>query len=120
MRFRFLVLAVLLVACGGRDQGSPEVVLTEFEVDAHGTWTSDEMVVPVRNDGEFAHTLVITDEWGEVVAATDLIEPGEEIAIGLTLDPGTYQLTCRIVVEVDDGLVDHFERGMSTIVSVES
>ncbi len=38
----------------------------------------------------------------------------------LNLAPGTYGLSCRVVVGGDNGeLIDHFERGMHVRVQVE-
>ncbi|MGI8515326.1 MAG: hypothetical protein ACR2NT_09340 [Acidimicrobiia bacterium] len=45
--------------------------------------------------------------------------PGASIEVGLDLIPDTYQLTCRIVVQLEDGtLVDHYQNGMGETVEV--
>ena len=74
----------------------------------------------VTNSGEFPHTLVISDENGTVITGTDLIAPGQTVALDVPLQPGTYQFTCRIVSQKPDGaIVDHFEEGMVQTVTVE-
>lgn len=81
---------------------------------------SGQSNLTVSNSGEFAHTLVIADRTGTVLAATGLIQPGETTELDVDLSNGQFQFTCRIVAQKPDGeLVDHFEAGMSTIVRVE-
>ena len=72
-----------------------------------------EVNLEAENYGNFTHTLVVTTEGGEVIAASGLIPPGETQELELHLPPGNYQLSCRIVAQTEDGsLIDHFQMGM--------
>ncbi len=74
----------------------------------------------VFNEGEFPHTLVVAHDNGEVIFASDVVKPGEEIDVNLRLTPDTYQLTCRIVVQLEDGsLIDHYQNGMGETIVVD-
>ena len=123
MRRMVLATALLTAACTSSTAPiSAAVTLSEFAVE-----TSTPALAPglsevvVDNTGEFGHTLVVTDEAGNVVAATDVIPPGESTTLPVELKTGRYELTCRIVFEADPGeLVDHFERGMRAVITVES
>ena len=119
-RLRLFVLAAVgltLPACGATD-GS--VSLHEFAIDV-GSEISSTVPVVVRNEGDFGHTLVVADASGDVVASTEVIAPGEDAELVADLDPGVYELTCRIVIQLDDGrLVDHMAEGMIERVVVES
>lgn len=121
MRTLLTVVAVVVVACAGSAPaaGPPTVGLGEFSVEASGGWVSGRNEVVVRNAGEFAHTLVVADEWGTVVAASEVVAPGEETVFPVDLHPGRYELSCRIVVQTGEGdLVDHYAEGMLTTVEV--
>lgn len=122
MRRSALISLLVLVgaACGGSDAAGEAIVrLDEFSVDAVDVLEAGSGELVVRNDGEFGHTLVIADDSGQVVVATDLIPPGTEAAVAPELEPGRYQFSCRIVVQTPDGSIsDHFERGMVADVEV--
>lgn len=78
-----------------------------------------EVRFEVINEGRFPHTLVVAKGTGEVVYASDVLDPGATIAVDLDLVPDTYQLTCRIVVQLEDGtLVDHYQNGMGESIEV--
>lgn len=117
---RLSLLLSLVVACGGpAATASPAVVLAEYTVDAPGRWSAGGVSLSVKNDGEVPHTLVITDEIGLPVAASELVAPGDTIDLDLDLSPGRYVVSCRIVVSRPDGtLSDHFAAGMSRSVDV--
>ena len=121
---RFLIIAALVLimpACTSDATASPVFELSEFEVDGPGTLAAGELALTVTNSGEFPHTLVIAEANGSVVAATEMIQPGETVTIDADLEPATYQFSCRIVGEKPDGtIVDHFEEGMLQTVSVNS
>lgn len=88
------------------------VVLDEFSI-ALPELDASMSELTVRNDGAFTHTLVISDERGRVVFATDVIEAGDVATVPVALDRGRYQFSCRIVVGTEDGgISDHFELGM--------
>ncbi len=109
-----LAAAVMLSACGGSPDLLPEheVDLFEFGIQSKAEWTPTAPVT-VSNSGEFSHTLVITREDGGVVFASDVIGPGETATARLDLEPGEYELSCRLVAQTEGGdLIDHFEKGM--------
>lgn len=118
---RLLLLAgvcLLVVACS-TSSSAPGFALDEFSISGPENLPTGTQKLMVANSGELPHTLVVTDATGGVVAATDVIPPGEESAIQLTLEEGRYSFTCRIVAQNDEGgLVDHFEAGMSAMVEV--
>lgn len=120
---RFIpVAALVLVSCAPGAASRAVVELDEFTITPSAvTFQTGEVELMVSNQGEFGHTLVVTDPAGDVVWAGDLLEPAEEETVRLDLPPGEYQLTCRIVAQDGDGnLIDHYERGMVAWVSVES
>ena len=114
--------ALVVAALAGCDSSGGEPTsyrLVEFAIDGPDRLDVGTATVTVENEGEFPHTLVITDETGTVMAATSLIAPGESTNLTLELDPGTYSVTCRIVAQTPDGdIVDHFEAGMHTTVHI--
>lgn len=122
------MLAVVLVMVGGcgqdglRSATADRVELDEFSIQtAAESWQSGAVRLSVDNVGERAHTLVISGEGGQVVATTDVVGPDETLEFDVELPGGSYQLTCRIVVESGDGQIfDHFEQGMNTTINVET
>lgn len=112
-------LLVALAACSGSAATEPGFDLAEWQIAGPGEMSAGTNSVDVSNSGTLPHTLVVTDSSGHVVAATDLIGPGDSTELALDLDPGTYSFTCRIVAENPEGeIVDHFEAGMNATVSV--
>lgn len=110
-----------LVACGGNTPiSADQVQLDEFSIDTSGpSWKAGEIELDVVNVGERTHTLIVTTKAGEVVASTGLIDAGNTDRLSVDLEPGEYQLTCRIVIEGSDGQIfDHFEQGMRETISV--
>lgn len=106
-----VVLTLGIVSCGG-SPGAGEVTLTEFAIDTGGVAAGGDTLT-VTNDGQFSHTLLITEEDGTVVAATEVLRPGDASTLTVDLAPGVYRFTCRIVIETGDGrIVDHYEEGM--------
>jgi len=106
--------AVMVSACGGSPDLLPEheVDMFEFGIQSKAEWTPAAPVT-LTNSGEFSHTLVITRDDGGVVFASDVIGPGETATVRLDLEPGEYELSCRLVAQTEGGdLVDHFEEGM--------
>ncbi|MGH8946141.1 MAG: cupredoxin domain-containing protein [Acidimicrobiia bacterium] len=114
------LLLFVLQACGGAPQPATRVELAEFSVSVeHPVWKAGRIQLAVENSGAFPHTLVVTTDDGTVVVASPVLQPDEAIELDLDLEPGTYHLSCRLVVETDDGmLVDHFQRGMHATVAV--
>lgn len=117
----FVAVVLVMPACSSGVTGSPIFDLTEFEINGPETLGERETTVTATNSGEFSHTLVIAEASGSVVAATEMIQPGQTVTIDVDLESATYQFSCRIVGEKPDGtIVDHFEEGMIQTVSVES
>ena len=118
MRLRLLlILAVAIVACSGGSTSSADYELGDFFIAGPASVAAGSNTFGASNSGEFPHTIVVTDENGRVVAATDLIQPGESVGLEVDLAPGRYHLTCRIVAQIDDGsLADHYEAGMSLMI----
>jgi len=112
-------LLMALASCSGSTTTGSGFELAEWRIDGPGEMSAGASSVDVSNSGTLPHTLVVTDSSGEVVAATDLITPGESAELTLDLDAGTYSFTCRIVAQDPEGnIVDHFEAGMNATVSV--
>jgi hypothetical protein len=111
-----LLLAIVACAPGTTSDGFR---LKEWAVDGPDLLSARGGPITVENAGEWSHTLVITTDRGQVVAASGLIEAGTSITLDVPLDPGQYQFSCRIVAEDDEGgLSDHYEQGMSHQVTV--
>lgn len=120
MRKLLAITAVVIAACSATASGADHYQLGEFFITGPTTLGHSTGAVSIENSGEFPHTLVVSTPDGAVVTATDLVMPGETATLNLDLDPGVYQFTCRIVgQDADGGLIDHYERGMHTTVSVE-
>ena len=117
----FILPLLLLGACRSATpaQGSPTVDLTEFSIMALGTFDAGPNEITVHNEVEFGHTLVIVDNDGTVIDVTGVIAPGESSVYSVDLKPGTYELSCRIVIQTGEGqLIDHYQEGMLTAVEV--
>lgn len=113
-------LSILLGGCSPSVSGDG-FDLAEWEITGPAELMSGADSVTVANLGSRPHTLVVTDSSGTVVAATELIQPGDQTELALDLDQGEYSFTCRIVTRNSEGnLVDHFEAGMNTLVSVRA
>ena len=111
-------IGLLLFACSSEEANV--VTLSEFEIDAPGVLTAGSTTLSVVNDGEFPHSLVVSEADGTVVTSSPVLQPGTTTELDFTLGPGEYEFTCRIVVDVlDVGLVDHYAEGMDTAVTVE-
>lgn len=115
----FAFLALLLGSCSGGASGSARYTLGEFFINGPAMLADTGDGITVENSGEYSHTLVVTRPDGQVVAASGLVGAGETITLDFDLEPGAYQFTCRIVGQDGEGrLIDHYERGMHTAVSV--
>ena len=116
------LMVLWLAACGSPGVAATEVSLGEFWVGPEADrLEAGTVVLTAENSGEIAHTLVISDSSGTVLAATDLIDSEAEVDLTVNLEPGTYGFTCRIVVSLSDGtVVDHYQKGMSALVEVVS
>jgi uncharacterized cupredoxin-like copper-binding protein len=47
------------------------------------------------------------------------IKIGESKVADMTLEPGTYELACLVVEDVDGEKVNHYEKGMHTAITVQ-
>lgn len=124
-RLMLALVIVVIGACGQdgvRSVDADRVELDEFSIQtAAESWQAGDVSLTIDNAGERAHTLVISREDGQVVATTDIVDPAETLEFDVELEHGTYQLTCRIVVESGDGQIfDHFEQGMHTTIEVDA
>jgi hypothetical protein len=122
MRFRLVAVLLLLASCSAQAAlPGAGYVLREGAIDGPSNLGGSGMAtLAVSNAGEYSHTLVITNENGEVVAATGLVESSDETTLEVDLEPGTYVFSCRIVAKDDEGnLIDHFEQGMHRTVTVK-
>lgn len=122
---RRLILAsvlLLMVGCSVETAADAQYVLREGAIDGPDRLSvSGEETLRVENTGEYSHTLVVTDDTGQVIAATGLVESGEQTSLQVDLEPGKYVFSCRIVSQDGEGnLIDHFEGGMHRTVSVGS
>ncbi len=120
MRKRAALLALGIAVAGCTAPATDAAfVLYDGSIEGPSHLTSDLSVFTAINSGERPHTLVVTTNDGSVVAASDLIQPGETARLAVELRPGVFQVSCRIVVENDDGeLIDHYELGMRHTVNV--
>jgi hypothetical protein len=119
-RLLFLVAIVVLVACQGPSTSATKVDLYEFEIEPSiSNLVAGTVTLDVTNEGDYGHTLVITDSEGHVLSAGDVIDSGEASELSIDLAAGDYFFTCRIVAQDDDGnVIDHYEQGMSAEVTV--
>lgn len=117
-----LIAMLAITACQGPTGSSAAVELREFEIESSiSSFEAGIVTLELENDGEFGHTLVITDAGGHVVSAGDVIAPGETSRVSVDLAPGEYSFTCRIVAQDDEGtVIDHYEQGMSAEVLVSA
>ena len=118
------VVAALVLGCGGQfevQRGTMEIALDEFYIETETPLVGAGSIdLELQNEGEIPHTLVVAANDGTVLAASDAVQPQSQQTLTVRLQPGTYQLTCRIVFRGDDGLlVDHYQEGMGTILTVE-
>lgn len=118
-----VLFGFVLVACAtasAEPVKADHVALDEFTIETGGeAWQAGPIRLSVDNVGERDHTLIVSREDGEVVAATDIVEPGDVLEFDVDLGSGTYELTCRIVVEGGNGeIFDHFEQGMHATIEV--
>ena len=120
MRRLAACLLFLVVACS-TGAVSDHYFLDEWAVDGPERLPAMTDAITAENHGEWSHTLVVSTEDGHVVAASGLIESGAMTTLDVSLEPGPYVISCRIVAQDDEGgLSDHYERGMSHRVVVET
>lgn len=117
---RLVVALVLSLTACVQASASEAVLLDEFSIELPVV-EPGQTELRVRNAGDFPHTLVISDAGGQVIIATETIDPGSQLTVPVDLDAGRYQFSCRIVVETPSGAIsDHFELGMVAEVELET
>jgi hypothetical protein len=120
-RIPVLALTTMILAgCGSTPVDSAVIVLDEYSIELSAPVVqTGPVVLTVENAGDFSHTLVVTRADGSAVAATETIAPGDAVDLPLDLEPGGYQVSCRIVVQLPDGtIIDHYEQGMLASMTV--
>jgi uncharacterized cupredoxin-like copper-binding protein len=122
MRIRLALAGIVaLAACTSPAAGGEAIyILAEGVIDGPSQMkSSGSTTIEANNVGDYAHTLVVADDRGEVLAATGLIQPGGDATLEVDLEPGTYVFSCRIVAQDDAGnLMDHYELGMHRTITV--
>jgi hypothetical protein len=109
------LLALTIAACSeSRGASTIDVELEEWAIDVSADrYLAGPVQLQIHNSGEFPHTLVAEAPDGAVLAATEVIDPGESTTVDLNLTDADYRFTCRIVTSLEDGtVVDHFAEGM--------
>jgi hypothetical protein len=117
-----LIAALAMVSCQSPSGSSAEIDVYEFEIQPSlSSFEEGTVTLDVVNEGEYGHTLVITDSGGHVLSAGDVIDAGQTSTMSIDLVSGDYFLTCRIVAQDDEGnVIDHYEQGMSAEVTVRA
>ena len=87
---RRLVVPLLLLAACTNGSTTDAVVLDEFSITLPDIDASTRELT-VRNEGDFTHTLVVSDEQGSVVFATGAIEAGDYITTSAIAGYGQRQ-----------------------------
>jgi uncharacterized cupredoxin-like copper-binding protein len=112
-RLLAIVLLVLVAGCATAPSSGSSFVLDDGSIVAPATISNGTTTLEISNVGEFNHTLVVTDSEGNVLAATDVVAPGTDTNLSVDLQPGAYQVSCRLVGQDGDGnIIDHYENGM--------
>jgi uncharacterized cupredoxin-like copper-binding protein len=111
---------MLVASCTVAPSGGSGFVLDDGSIVGPETISNGTTTLEISNVGEFNHTLVVTDNEGNVLAATDVVAPGTDATLSVDLQPGAYQVSCRLVGQDGDGnIIDHYENGMFSQLEVE-
>ena len=95
---------------GEQESEAVTVTATDFELQVgEDGLSAGEVEFTLVNDGGATHDLVVERD-GEEIAAVGAADPGETSTVTVTLEPGTYVLSCSIA--------DHRAMGMETTVEV--
>lgn len=110
---RKLLVVLLLVAGCGSAATDDTFLLDEGSIVGPDQLQQEVGELQISNVGEFNHTMLVTDGDGNVVAATGVLAPGTSTVLGVDLQDGTYQVSCRLVGQDSEGkIIDHYEQGM--------
>jgi uncharacterized cupredoxin-like copper-binding protein len=119
-RLPVIVFLILVAGCTAPPSGGSGFVLDDGSIAGPETISNGTTTLEISNVGEFNHTLVVTDNEGNVLAATDVVAPGTDATLSVDLQPGAYQVSCRLVGQDGDGnIIDHYENGMFSQLEVE-
>lgn len=120
-RLLTIVLLILVTGCTPAPSGGSSFVLDDGSIVGPEVISNGTTTLEISNVGEFNHTLVVTDSDGNVLAATDVVAPGADTNLSVDLQPGAYQVSCRLVGQNGDGnIIDHYEIGMFSQLNVDN
>ena len=115
---RILVVVLLVAGCGSA-ANEDSFLLDEGSIIGPDVIQQGAGELEIENIGEFNHTMLVTDEQGNAVAATGVLAPGTSTVLAVDLPEGNYQVSCRLVGQDSEGnIVDHYELGMFKQVEV--
>jgi plastocyanin len=108
-----LALAALaaLAGCGGSDEpsrppGPNEIVMTEYEFTPRAATVERRTELTVRNEGEIAHNLKVTESSADdELAGTDSFLGGRSKKLQLDLPAGRYAIVCTVPGHEQLGMV---------------
>ena len=111
---------VLLTGCSNAVSGSDAILLGDGYIRVPAApYSAGSVGIEIENVGDLDHTLVVTRADGSPIAATSSVAAGESTRLTVDLAPGTYTVSCRIVVQLPDGaVIDHYELGMVASIEV--
>ena len=99
-----------IAACGGSGSsgpppGSVDVKLSEFKFQPDSiTHKAGSVTFFLENNGTTSHDMVIFDSSGKQVAASELIQPGNDTTLQVTLQKGDYTFKCTQPGHADAGM----------------
>ncbi len=143
-----LLGTALVIACGGDDDTPSPSTATDADVTVNLTnWAVEPSTDTLQagevtfaavhlekhgghgvDEGGEIHQLLVAPlaegteagkgEFGSPVLNLSEIEMGETKTGQATLEPGTYELACLVVEEVNGQTVNHYEKGMHATITV--
>ena len=95
----------------------------EFSVTPSTTsFPSGKVTIEAKNTGTIHHELRVMRVNGDQREAIGVIEafnPGETKSKEFTLTPGTYELSCQLADQQGGQVINHYQMGMHTNVTVQ-
>jgi len=96
-------------AAGG-SAGTVVVTETEFKIEPRTIVAREGQTLTVRNRGTIAHDLVVQGSDQQILARTDLIQPGATAQLRLSqVPPGSYTVFCDVPGHREQGMVATLE-----------